>query len=80
MAGRMGQRNEYLAAAPFTLPHVILHDRVAAGEAVLIAEPLKYLLRRVPLLAMDLSITLQPAVDKPGERIQLRPLYGAVRR
>jgi hypothetical protein len=37
--GWMRQRHEHLAAAPFALPHVILHDRVAAGEPVLIHCP-----------------------------------------
>src|SRR6056297_1512838 len=76
MAGRMRQRHEHLAAAPFPLPHIVLHDRVAAAEAMLIAQPLKHALRRMALLAMDLAITLQPIIDDPGEGIQLRPLHG----
>jgi|GEM_PF-2347205 len=47
--GRMRQRHEHLAAAPFALPHVVFHDRVATGEPVLFAKPLEYSLRRVPL-------------------------------
>ena len=74
MSGRMRQRHEHLAAAPLALAHVILHDRVAAGEPVLVAKPLEHPLRRVALLAMDLPITVQPTVDDPGEGIQLRPL------
>ena len=31
-------------------PHVVLHDRLAAGEAVLVPQPLEDPLRRVPLL------------------------------
>jgi hypothetical protein len=76
MSGRMCQRHEHLAAAPFALPHVILHDGVAAGEPVLIAQPFEHPPRRVALLAMDPAITLQPAVDDPGVSIQLRPLHG----
>jgi hypothetical protein len=71
----MRQRHEHLAPAPLALAHVILHDRVAAGEAMLGLEPLEHPLRRVPLLAVDLAIPLQPAVDDPGKGIQLRPLH-----
>ena len=74
MSRRMRQRHEHLAAPPIALPHVILHDRVAAGEPVFIAKPLEHPLRRVALFAVDLAITLQPTVDDPGEGIQLRPL------
>jgi hypothetical protein len=66
--------HEHLAATPVALTHVVLHDRVAAGEPVLVAETLEHPLRRVPLLAMDFPIALQPAIDDPGESIQLRPL------
>ncbi|CUH39810.1 hypothetical protein JSE7799_02538 [Jannaschia seosinensis] len=76
MTGRMRQRHEHLSAAPLALPHVVLHDRIAAGETMLIAEPFEQPLRRVPLLAMDLAIAIQPAVDDPGEPVQLRPLHG----
>ncbi|CUH40056.1 hypothetical protein JSE7799_02785 [Jannaschia seosinensis] len=72
----MRQRHEHLSAAPLALPHVVLHDRIAAGETMLIAEPFEQPLRRVPLLAMDLAIAIQPAVDDPGEPVQLRPLHG----
>src|SRR5690606_12456141 len=72
---RMGQRHEHLSAAPLALPHVVLDDRIAAGEAMLIAKPLEYPLRRVPLLSMDLAIPLQPAIDDLGEPIQLRRLH-----
>ena len=75
MPRRMRQRHEHLAAAPLALPHVILHDRVAADEAVLIAKPLEHPLRGVPLFAVNLAITLQPAIDDPGEPVQLRPLH-----
>ena len=75
MSWRMGQRHEHLSAAPLALPHVVLDDRITAGEAMLIAKPLEYPLRRVPLLSMDLAIPLQPAIDDLGEPIQLRPLH-----
>ena len=76
MSGRMRQWHEHLAAAPFALPHVILHDGVAAGEPVLIAQPFEHPPRRVVLLAMDPAITLQPAVDDPGVRVILPVLTG----
>ena len=75
MPRRMRQRHEHLAAAPLALTHVVLHDRVAAGETVLVAKPLEHPLRGVPLLAVNRAITLQPAVDDPGEPVQLRPLH-----
>jgi len=75
VAGRMRQRHEHLAATTLALPYVVFHDRVAAGEAVLIAEPLEHPLRRMSLLAMDLAVAFQPAVDDPGERVQLRSLH-----
>lgn len=34
MSGRMRQWHEHLAAGPFALPHVVFHDRVAAGAPV----------------------------------------------
>ena len=72
--GRMGQRHKHLPAAPFALPHVILHDRVAAGETVLVPEPLEHPLGRMALLAMDIEIAFQPAIDDLGEPVQLRAL------
>jgi hypothetical protein len=75
MTGRVRQRHEHLAAAPFALSHLIPHDCVAAREPVLLAKPLEHPLRRVPLLAMDLPIAVQPTVDDPGEAIQGRSLY-----
>jgi hypothetical protein len=75
MPGRMLQRHEHLPPPAFALPHIVLHDRVAAGEAVLIVKPVEYPLGRVPLLVAGPAILLQPAVDDPGEPVQLRPLY-----
>lgn len=60
MPRRMRQRHEHLAASSLALPHIILHDRIAAGKAMLVLEPLEHPLRRVALLAVDLAITLQP--------------------
>ncbi len=52
MTCRMGQGHEHLAAPPLLFPNVILDDHVAAGEAMFIPQPLKYLLGCVALLAV----------------------------
>ena len=39
MARRMGQRHEHLPGPPLMLTHVILDDRIAAGEAMLSLKP-----------------------------------------
>lgn len=75
MPGWMRQRHEHLPPAELPLAHVILDDRVAAGEAVLVAQPLIHPLRCVALLAMHIPIAVKPGVDDPGEGIQLRPLH-----
>src|SRR5690606_9770239 len=54
-------------------PDVILDDRVAAGEAVLLAKTVKYPLRRMTLLARNLTVPVQPRIDDRNERFQLRP-------
>jgi len=72
MAGRMRQRHEHLA---LTLPgrkDVILHDRDAAGKAVLITQPFKNPLRGMPLLLRDPGVGLKDLVNDPSERIKLR--------
>ena len=40
VAGRVMQRHEHLATAPLVLAQVRLHDRGAAGEAVLFPKPI----------------------------------------
>ncbi len=37
VAGRVRERNEHLAQAKPSLPNIVLHNRVAAREAVLLA-------------------------------------------
>jgi hypothetical protein len=71
---RMGKRHENLTFAPFPLPDIGLHDRVAAGEAMLIPQPVKYPLRLMMLLGQHLLVALKPGVNDRDERIQLRPL------
>ena len=50
MAGRVGERDEHLLGPGMPLADVILHGRVATGEAVLGTQALKDPLGRVPLL------------------------------
>ena len=49
MPWRMGQRHEHLALRGPLQTHVVLNDRVAAREAVLVPQPLEDPLGRVPL-------------------------------
>ena len=81
MHRRMNQRHVHLPAPTMMLAHVVLHDRVPAGEAVLVAETLENALHRVPLLAMVVvAIPAQPLVEESGESIGLRTAHrrGAV--
>ena len=55
-------------------PDVILDRRVAAHEAMLIAQPLKNPFGSVPLLAVPVEVFLQPLIDEASEAIELRPL------
>jgi len=70
---RMRQRHKHLARPPFLLPHVIRDDGDAAGEPVLVPEPLMDPLRRMPLLLQLACVVLQDLVDDRNERIELRP-------
>ena len=69
---RMGQRYEHLLVPAFVLAHIILDDRVAAGEPVLFAQAVEDPLGRVALLAGRRTIPFQPAVDDCDEPVQLR--------
>jgi hypothetical protein len=68
MAGRMNKRDEHLPHPLPPLADVVLHDRVAAGEAVLGPQPLVDPLGRVPLLGRRRAVLLQDPVDGRGER------------
>jgi hypothetical protein len=74
VAGGVGQRHKHLSPAPAMFPDVILDRRVAAHEAMLIAQPLKNPFGSVPLLAVPVEVFLQPLIDEAGEGIELRPL------
>ena len=73
MARRVMQRNESLARRLPAGPHMVLHDRVAAAEPVLVAQPLEDSVRRVPLLARHVRgrVSLKDRVDDAGEPVQL---------
>ena len=68
------QRDKHLPPPALLIAHVILDDRVAAGEPVLVPQPVKNPLGRVTLLAGPANIITQPLVDNLGEPVQLRPL------
>ena len=75
MARRVMQRNKGLARRLPTGPHTVLHDRVAAREAVLVPQTLEDPIRLVTLLARNLRgpVRLKNRIDDPGEALQLRP-------
>jgi len=75
MAGWMRQGHEHLLTTLIPLAHVILDDRVAAGEPALVSKPVKHPLGRMALLARHLEVFLQPMLDGRNESIQLRPPY-----
>ena len=66
MAGRMGQRHEGLPPLRPADPHVVLHHRVAAGIAVLVAQTLEDPLGRVPLLDRRGPVRLQDRRRSPA--------------
>ncbi|KNX42317.1 hypothetical protein ROTO_02030 [Roseovarius tolerans] len=72
--GRVGERHEHLTSTPLAVPDIVLDDRVAAGETVLLAQPVIYPLGGMALLAVGLTIPVQPRVDNLGEPVQLRAL------
>ena len=74
MARGVVQRHEHLLPAPLLIAHVVLHDRVAAREPVLIPQPIENPLGRVTLLALLPDIIAQPLLDDLGEPVQLGPL------
>ncbi len=63
-----------LLAAQLALPHVVLHDCVAAREAIIGAQAIEDSLRRVPLLRWFALVFPQNSVDHTQPRHQLGPL------
>ena len=64
MARRMRQRHEHLLAALIPLAHIVLDDRVAAGEAALVTKPVEYPFGSMPLLARHHNVSFQPLLDR----------------
>ena len=58
---RMHQRHEHLLGPLPPASHVVLHDRDAAREAVLVPQPLEDPLGRVPLLLRPAFVLGQDA-------------------
>ena len=72
MARRVRERHEDLARPGARQPHVILHDRIAAQEAVLDPQPFENPLRRMPLLWRRHLVRHQDRVNHRNERPELR--------
>ena len=72
MARRMHQRHEHLLRSLPPTGHVVLHDRDAAREAVLVAKPFENPLRRMLLLLRPAFVVRQDIVDGRNVRAQLR--------
>jgi len=73
LARRVRQRDEHLLAADLRRAHIVLHNRVAAGVAVLGAKPFEDALGRVSLLLRPLLVVLEDRVDRALPRAELRP-------
>ena len=73
VAGWMRQRHKHLLAALFTLAHVVLDDRVAAGKSALVPEPIEHPLGRVALLARHPHVLIKPVTDRRNKCVQLGP-------
>ena len=78
VSGPLPQRNEHLAVAQPGAGHVIPNYRDAAGEAVLIAQPLAYPHRRMALLGMHRVVVRQYPVDDLGKPSQLAAVHPSV--
>ena len=74
MSRRVCQRHEHLAASPFLLAQVILDDRVATGEPMLITQPFENPFGRMALLAVPALILGERGIDDLDKPVQLRPL------
>src|SRR5665647_55961 len=72
MPRRMHQRHEHLLRPLPPTRHVILHNRDAACEAVLVPKPLEDPLRRMPLLLRSRLVVPKNAVDQCNKWIELR--------
>jgi hypothetical protein len=70
--GRMRQGDEHLLGPALLLPDIVGDDGDAAGEAVLVAQPLEDPLCRMPLLLGQRPVRLEDLVDDRNERVELR--------
>lgn len=71
MTRRVCQRHEHLQRAGTVLAHIVLHDRVAAGETMFRTEPIKDPLRCVPLLGRCGVIRLYNRINGRGKSVEL---------
>src|SRR5450759_5950386 len=72
MPRRMHQRHEHLLRPLPPAGHIILHNRDATREPILIAEPLEDPLRRMLLLLRSRLVVPKNAVDHCNKWIKLR--------
>src|ERR1035437_1394978 len=72
MPRRMHQRHEHLLRPLTPAGHIILHNRDAAREPILITEPLEDPLRRMLLLLRSRLVVPKNAVDHWNKWIKLR--------
>jgi hypothetical protein len=76
----MLQRHEHLALAELAQPHVIFHDRVAAGVGVLVAQPFEDAFGRVALLLGFRLVLLQDLIDGADQASSFGRRAGCCRR
>ena len=68
----MRQRNEGLPQTALRDPDIVLHHRIVTGKAVLVPQPFKDALGRVPLLHRRCQSCVQDHIDHRQQRTQLR--------
>ena len=76
----MAQRNKHLPRAALLRTHIVFDNRVSAIISAFIAQPFKYPLGCMALLARAGLIFCQPTIDLRNIRIKLGRLIGDVRR
>ena len=72
---RMNQRHVHLPTPAMILANMVLHDRVPAGEAVLVAKTLEDALRVCRCLRWSSLRSPAPLVDESGKSIELRTAH-----
>lgn len=73
MARWMSQWHKHLLATLIPLAHIVLEDRIAAGEPAFVTKPVEHPLGRMALLARHLHVLIKPVIDRRNQRIQLGP-------